>query len=202
MKSIFNIGMVAVLVSMCIGCGGGISSDEQARRAYLGLDKAIGKCLTLGFAGFNAANSANIDPQSTTGDKSGTLTVTGQVDQGASTNKGMRLNVGMVDYSDGDVVVNDAGEKVEIVYNTAEAIDQQPDLDMQLKNIPTGTFSGTLVGEFQMTKSITAATTVNLAFSGELESNGSGGTQRKLSTTVVTGTVTSGGGNYNVDLKI
>ena len=65
-------------------CGGSISSDEQARRAYLGLDKSVEKSLQLGFDGFNAASSANIPPQSTNGDETGTLTISGQVDQVAA----------------------------------------------------------------------------------------------------------------------
>src|SRR5687767_4541413 len=77
-----------------------IDSDEEARRAYLGLDKSIAKSLALGFTGFNAASSANIPTQMTTGEVGGTLEISGQVDQGASANKGMRLQVGMVDFSD------------------------------------------------------------------------------------------------------
>src|SRR5690349_7573501 len=84
-----------------------VDSDEQARRAYLALDKSISKSLNLGFQGFNMASSANIAPQMGAGDKAGTLTITGQVDQGSSANKGMRLNVGMVGYDDGDVKYND-----------------------------------------------------------------------------------------------
>src|SRR4051794_36483011 len=78
-----------------------IDSDEQARRAYLGLDGSVAKSLQLGFDGFNTAHSANIAPQMTTGTKAGALTITGQVDQGSSANKGMRLVVGMTAYNDG-----------------------------------------------------------------------------------------------------
>ncbi|HLM46923.1 MAG TPA: hypothetical protein VK458_23835, partial [Myxococcaceae bacterium] len=100
------------------GCGNDISSDEQARRAYLGLDKAVEKSLQLGFAGFNAASSANISPQSGTGDAGGGLTITGQVDQGSSANKGMRLRVGMTGYTDGEVKVSEDEDAVEVTYNT------------------------------------------------------------------------------------
>jgi len=51
--------------------------------------------MQLGFDGFNSASSANIATQTAAGAKSGTLTVTGQVDQGASANKGMRLQVAL-----------------------------------------------------------------------------------------------------------
>src|SRR5882724_10545790 len=133
------------LFLVAVACGGTqVSSDEQARRAYLGLDKSIGKALTLGFAGFNAASSANIDPQTAPGDKSGTLTVTGQVDQGASPNKGMRLRVGLANYSDGDVVP-DGGSPVAVTYQTDAGA--EPALGLTLRGIPTGTFMGTLGGD-------------------------------------------------------
>jgi hypothetical protein len=60
----------------------------------------VGKAMDLGFAGFNAATSANISPQKTSGTVKGSLTITGQVDQGASANKGMRLQVKLEDYQD------------------------------------------------------------------------------------------------------
>ena len=79
---------MTTLVSLVGACSDDeIDSDEAARRAYLGLDASIGKSITLGFQGFNAASSANIDPQMTTGtapNGSGTLTISGQVDQGLS----------------------------------------------------------------------------------------------------------------------
>jgi hypothetical protein len=67
-KILHAVGVWLFLACMQVGCGGGVSSEEQAQRAYLGLDKSIGKALVLGFAGFNAASSANISPQSTSGD--------------------------------------------------------------------------------------------------------------------------------------
>src|SRR4051812_25187494 len=123
----------ASLLVLTVGCGGDddVDSDEQARRAYLGLDDSIAKSITLGFQGFNAASSASIDPQTTAGTKAGTITVTGKVDQGSSANKGMRLDVGMVGYDDGDVVINDDGDTVHIVYDTATDVLNQPHLDMQ-----------------------------------------------------------------------
>ncbi|HZI09117.1 MAG TPA: hypothetical protein VE153_01935, partial [Myxococcus sp.] len=60
--------------------------------------------------------SANIPAQSTAGTAAGTLTVTGQVDQGSSANKGMRLRVGMVGYSDGEEAVGDDEDPVNITY--------------------------------------------------------------------------------------
>src|SRR5215217_3643675 len=135
-----------------------VSSDEQARRAYLGLDESVSKALQLGFAGFNAASSANIPAQSAPGGVSGTLFISGQVDQGASTNKGMRLRVGMA------------------------------------------TYSGTLKGPFQMTGDLEGEVTLDLTLAGEIEDDGTGKVRRKVGTTTVTGTATSGDGSYNVNL--
>jgi hypothetical protein len=189
-----------LMVAVVFACGApAVTSDEQARRAYLGLDEAIGKCLNLGFAGFNSASSANISPQSTTGDKSGTLTVTGQVDQGSSANKGMRLKVAMATYSDGDVVP-DGGSPLAITYSTdAGAL---PDLNVQLKSIPNGTLDGTLAGSFNMSGDLEGEVSLNLAMMGQLEATADGGTQRKAGTVKVTGTAKSGGGTYNVDLTL
>ncbi|MCK6505250.1 hypothetical protein L6R53_17930 [Myxococcota bacterium] len=71
--------------------------------AYLGPDGALIQGMELGFDGFHAASSANIDPQSADGDVSGTLTVTGQVDQGSSDNKGLRLELSLEEYIDGSI---------------------------------------------------------------------------------------------------
>src|SRR5512144_82985 len=113
---IICLALIAVLGAAC--SSDGIDSDEEARRAYLGLDTSIEKSLTLGFAGFNAASSANIDPQMATGTAAGTLVITGQVDQGASANKGMRLHVGMVGYTDGAVMIEGKPEAINITYDT------------------------------------------------------------------------------------
>jgi hypothetical protein len=199
-----HLAAALVLVSSLslLACGKGVSSEETAQLAYLGLNKAIEKSLKLGFDGFNAASSANIPNQSTTGDASGTLTISGKVDQGVSANKNMQLRMGLVGYSDGPVELEDEGE-FEITYATAEAVADQPALDLSLKNIPNGTFTGSLVGTFDMTGEIEDTATVNLNFAGEIEDNGAGGTRRKQGTTAVTGTVTSkSGGAYGVNLSI
>ena len=57
-----SLSLIALLGAGC-GDDDEIDSDEEARRAYLGLDGSIEKSLALGFAGFNAASSANISPQ-------------------------------------------------------------------------------------------------------------------------------------------
>jgi len=59
------------LLSSLAACGGGgpsVDSDEQARRAYLGLDESISRSLALGFMGYNAASNANIPTETAPGD--------------------------------------------------------------------------------------------------------------------------------------
>jgi hypothetical protein len=191
---------VILLSTGLVGCGDGVSSDEQARRAYLGLDKSIEKSLQLGFAGFNAASSANISPQTSNGDAGGTLTISGQVDQGSSANKGMRLRVGMTNYSDGTITVAD--ETVKITYQTATDTTAQPALDLSLRNIPNGTFTGTLVGAFQMSEDLEGEVTLNLSMSGVIEDDGTGKVRRKAGSTTVTGTAKSGDGEYQVNVTL
>ncbi len=170
------------------GCGDGVSSDEQARRAYLGLDASIDKAIQLGFDGFNAASSANISPQTAMGSSAGTLTVTGQVDQGSSANKGMRLYTAFAGYSD----------DAKLIYATnASAL---PALNMQLKGIPTGTMTGTLVGTVLMTGELSGDVTLNLSFTSTLQAGSGTTVQRKPGTTVINGTAVSAGGTYQVNI--
>lgn len=179
-----------------------IDSNEAARRAYLGLDGSVAKSLTLGFAGFNAASSANIPPQMTTGLAAGTLTITGQVDQGASANKEMRLYVGMVDYDDGPFVINEDGDAISIQYDTDAATATQPYLHLALRDIPSGTFTGELTGTYHLTGAIEGDATLNLTMSGLLMDDGNGGTVRRPESTTITGTTSSGDGVFEVALML
>jgi hypothetical protein len=181
---------------------GSVDSDEQARRAYLGLDASIGKSLTLGFDGFNAASSANISPQTAVGASAGMLTITGQVDQGASANKGMRLHVGMVGYTDGAFVVNDKGDTIAVTYDTSTDATMQPALSLMLKNIPTGTLTGTLVGTYHLAGDIKGDVTLNLTITGTLQDAGGGKVVRAPGTTTVAGTAMQGDGMYAVMLTL
>lgn len=180
-----------------VGCGSNnVSSADDAKRAYLGLDGSIDKAIDLGFKGFNEAQSANIPSETGMGTLSGTLTVTGQVDQGASSNKQMRLNVAMAAYSD----------IAHFTYATgggSDAATSLPALDMSLQGIPTGTLSGTLSGTFTMSGDLSGPVTLNLTFTGDLEANpdaGANGVIRKPGTTHVTGTATSPSGTFSVDV--
>jgi len=203
--------LIAAATLGLAACGSDdIDSDEEARRAYFGLDESIGKSLTLGFAGFSSASSANIMPQMDTGEVAGTLVITGQVDQGSSSNKGMRLRVAMVDYTDGPlIVVNEDGKEeeldVDITYDTSTDVAQQPFLDLKLQNFPSGTLEGTLTGTYLMTGDIEGETTLSLTFSGTTMPDGSGrptGVVRVPGSTTVTGTATSGDGTFEVNLKL
>lgn len=199
MTNVLRTALIAALALTGCADDDDIDSDEEARRAYMGLDASIAKSLTLGFAGYNAASSANIPPQMTVGTGAGTLVITGQVDQGSSDNKGMRLRVGMVGYTDGVVVLDDAN--IEITYDTDLDPAQQPYLVLSLKNIPTGTLEGTLVGTYRMTGDIIGDATVNLTFAGTLQADGAG-VKRVPGATTVTGTAVSGDGTYNVQLTL
>jgi hypothetical protein len=188
-----TICTLMLAVSALAACGDdGVSSTEAARRAYYGLDTMIGKAMDLGFAGFNAATSANIPTQTASGTVKGTLTVTGKVDQGSSKNKEMRLNTGLVDYQD------DATNHV--VYATSDT--SLPALDLSLKSIPTGTLTGTLAGAFSMTGDLTGVVTLSLSMAGELQADPVDATKvlRKPGTTRVTGTAQSTYGVFAVDL--
>jgi hypothetical protein len=192
-----KLAWLAVMGSCVAACSNDtVSSDEQAKQAYLGLDPSIGKSITLGFAGFNAASSANISPQTAAGNVGGTLTITGQVDQGSSANKGMRLYVGMAAYTDGLQTADD--QSVAIAYATSTDPTMQPYLEMKLMGIPTGSVTGTLTGVYEMTGDLVGEVTLNLAFSGTLEPGPGNTVVRAAGTTTVMGTAASSGGTYTV----
>ena len=174
--------------ALLVGCGSGVSSDEQARRAYLGLDASIDKAINLGFAGFNAASSANIPAQMTAGAASVTLKVTGQVDQGSSPNKGMRLIPEFTAYCD----------DTKLFYQTVAG--QPQSLTMQLKGIPTGTLSGDATWNLDMTGELAGPVTLTLTFTGTLQAGPGQTVERKPGTTRITGTAKSGPGLYTIDV--
>ena len=175
----------------------GVDSEEEARAAYLALDGAIAKSLQLGFDGFNAASSANIPPQMTTGDVMGTLTISGQVDQGASDNKGMRLQLAMVDYQD---TLPEPNQELMVLYNTQQTA--PPNLTLSLRNIPSGTLTGTLMGTFTMSGDLQEDVTLNLTISGMIEPDADGNVRRVAGSTQISGTATSQYGEYQVDVVL
>ena len=184
----FTLSLAALLAGAA-GCGDGVSSEEKARQAYLGLDASIDRAIGLGFDGFNAASSANIPEQKGQGKITGSMLINGKVDQGASSNKTMSLTEALTDYCDDG----------KHTYDTDAAA--LPTLDMKLSKIPTGTLTGTLAGTFTVSGQIEGDVTLTLSFSGDLESASDGtGVERKPGTTHVTGTAESSYGTYDVDL--
>jgi len=192
------------LLLVTAACGGDddeVSSDEEARRAYLGLDNSVEKALNLGMDGYNAADNANIPDQSDVGDIDGTIVVSGQVDSGASDNKEMRLYVSMVAYTDGPFAVDeDSEEEIDITYDTDDAA--LPYLALSLRDIPNGTFTGTLTGDYAMAGDLEGDVTLDLTMSGEIEGPDADTIERVIGTTHVTGTASAGDGTYEVDLTL
>ena len=180
--------LVALVVVASACSNGSVHSDVDAQKAYLGLDASVDKAIGLGFDGFNAASSANIPTEMTTGAVQGTLVVTGQVDQGASSNKTMRLDTAYTSYSDDG----------KVIYDTMSTA--LPLLSMDLKNIPTGTLSGTFAGVFTMTGELKNSVTLTLSFTGNLQSGANNTVVRAPGSTHITGTAVSDYGTYNVDV--
>jgi hypothetical protein len=199
-RSVVLAALFVLFASFAACSGSSVSDEESARFAYEGLDPSIDKILDLGFQGFNAADSANIPEQSTTGDVSGTLTINGQVDQGSSDNKGMRLEAVYVNYSDGVFIVEEGEEDVlieDIVYDSDGFID----VDLSMKGLPDAELTGTMVGTVIMTGGLEGPVALNLSITGETEDDGTGKIQRKAGTIRITGTATSDYGVFDVDIE-
>jgi hypothetical protein len=196
--------LVCLFAFAACGEEDGVASKASARAAYLGLDNAIEKALNLGFKGFNEASSATIPPQTTDGDVMGTMNVTGKADQGASANKGMRLDVELIGYQDilAIVDVDDADIDFAVVYDTDPAA--LPYLEAKFSNYPNGTFTGSFTGTVNMSGDLKGIVTLNLSFSGQTEEDPVDPTKvvRVDGTTTVTGTATSSYGTFDISLTI
>jgi hypothetical protein len=187
--------LIASVGSLALGCGTTDAVDDEvsARRAYLGLDRAVDRALKLGFDGYNAATNANIPDQSEPGDVSGTMTVGGQVDAGVSNNKEMRLLVTLEDdYSDGPV----DGE-FDILYNGGPL-----NLDLSMQGLPNAQLTGSFVGAVVMTGDLLGEVSLDLSITGETEEDPDGNIRRKPGTVRVIGTATSDYGVFDVDLSL
>lgn len=186
--------VAAPLVSA--GCGGprdAVADEESARRAYLGLDRAVDRAIDLGFAGFSAANSANIPEQMEAGDLSGLMVISGQVDQGASDNKGMRLQMVLQDdYA--DVVIEN---EFDVTYNGGPV-----PLEMSFRGLPNADLTGTLKGAFTMGGELMGDVTLDLMITGKTKDDGSGGIVREPGTIHVVGSATSAYGTFAVDVML
>ncbi|MCB9673235.1 MAG: hypothetical protein H6734_27475 [Alphaproteobacteria bacterium] len=193
---------VTLLLVGLVGCGGShVTSDEEAELAYVGLDQAVSRAMDLGLKGFSEASSANIDTQHDDGDVSGTMTVDGQADQGASANKGLRLDVVVDDYADvEDLDPSDPDD--DDLFVTYDSIDPAS-VDLQLKSMPDGTLSGSFDGLFGMVGDLEGEVTIAVTLDGTIEDDGSGGVQRVVGDTHVVGTATNDhGGVYDIDVTL
>jgi hypothetical protein len=191
----------ALLVAAC-GNSNSVDSNEQARRAYLGLDKSVSKSLTLAFQGYDAASSANIPPETGTGDASGMLTITGQVSHGNPSQATMTLAVGMTDYSDGPIKINDKNDTISVTYATATDTTAQPVLNLKLNASAGSSITGSLVGDYTMTGDLKGTITLNLMISGTFTGTGTTVARVPGSTTVMGTATNSDGGVYQVNLTI
>jgi hypothetical protein len=184
------------------GCGNGnsINSDEQARRAYLGLDKSVSKSLTLGFQGYNAATNANIPSEMAAGDLTGAITIGGHVDQGNPSQISMGLDAAMTMYSDGKIVVDDKNNTITVTYATNMAT--PPSLSLKLNASAGNTVTGSLDGDYVMSGDLQGTVTLSLQING-LFSGTAPNVMRVAGSTKVTGTaVNSSGGVYMVDTTL
>lgn len=192
--------MRVLVFAFLLGCGGGkVTSDDEAALAWIGLEGMVAKALALGLQGFNEASSANIADQDGVGDETGTITVGGQVDQGSSDNKNLRLDVTLVDYSDLVDLDDDEDEELSVTYDTLDGAPLYGDI--KLRDMPAGTLEGTLTGDVGLTGDLDGVVTLALTLDGATEDDGGGGAAVVDGATHVTGTVSNdGGGVYEVDV--
>ena len=109
----------------------------------------------------------------------------------------------MVSYSDGEFAVDMEGKKkIEITYDTTTEAAMQPYLQLSLRGVPTGTFTGSLMGTYHMSGAIKGDALLNLTFAGTLRSEGGSGTARAPGSTTIMGTASTGDGEYMVNLTI
>jgi hypothetical protein len=194
-RGALSVALLAVLSAQC----GGVSNADAARKAYVGLDRAVDRALSLAFDGLNAATSANIPSQMGNGDVSGTMLVEGQVSQGSSSNREMRLRVTLMNYRD---MVRDngdggSGSELRLVYDMPMG---GAPLTFDLSIRPP-MFTGTLTGTLRMTGELEGTVTLNMTMAGQLESMSGMGSRlmRVPGTTRIQGTVTSGSSTFTVD---
>jgi hypothetical protein len=195
-------GASLLMLATVVGCGNGdsVSSNEEARRAYLGLDKSISKSLALGFAGYNAATNANIPTQMAAGDATGTLTITGHVDQGNPSQASMGLSGQLTMYSDGKIEVDDKGDTITVTYATDSAAPSS--ISLKLNTSAGSSLTGSLAGVYKMTGDLDGTVTLDLQLDGTF-SGTAPDVMRVAGSTTVTGTaVSSSGGTYMVNTKI
>jgi len=191
--------LLSLFAIAACGDDNSVNSNEKARRAYLGLDKSVSKSLALGFQGYNAATNANIPAQSVNGDATGTLGISGHVDQGTPGQAQMNLDVAMTMYSDGPFVIDDKNTKITVTYATGATA---PLLSLKLNSSSGDTLTGTLMGDYSMSGDLKGTVTLDLSLSGTFTGTAPN-VMRAVGSTHVTGTaVNSDGGMFTVDVTI
>ena len=98
-------------------------------------------------------------------------------------------------YSDGPVETS-----YHITYDTDPAA--LPELDLSLRNIPNGTFTGSLIGKFNMSGDLEGAVTLTLSLAGKIQAvmGKTDAIERTPGSTTITGTADSDYGSYDVNL--
>lgn len=190
-----------MLIVLLLACHHGVTNEREAELAYLGFDAGVSRALDLGLQGFEQAGSANIDAQVGNGDQDGTMTVTGQADQGSSDNKGLRLSVALAGYADLADVDVDGKDDLYIVYDTEDGAPL--DVDLQLRDMPDGTLTGTLGGTAWLSVDLEGPALFALSLDGTTEADPDhvDHLRRVAGGTHITGTVTGpSGAEYTVDL--
>ena len=182
-------------LSALSGCSTAITDEEAAERADLGVDPAVELALQLGLDGYNAATSANIPNQDASGAASGSIVVGGQVDQGSSDNKQLRLDVWLNDWSNG--VLDDDDD-----FDVSYATDAPLLLDISLRGLPDADLEGSLIGDVMLDGELDGPLTLELVFDGQTETDPDDPSRirRVPGSTHVTGTATVGRGVYDIDL--
>jgi len=182
-----------------------VDSNEQARRAYLGLDKSVSKSLTLAFQGYDAATSANIPAQMADGDAmpGGTLAITGQVSHGNVNEATMTLDVAMAKYSDSPIIVDTKNNtKITVAYDADASAAMHPVLNLKLNASSGNALTGSLTGDYTMSGDLTGTVTLDLTIAGTFSGTGTS-TMRVAGSTMVIGTVVNAsGGMYSVNVTL
>jgi hypothetical protein len=186
--------ILMLLATAACSDGTDVADEEAAEIAYLGVDESVELALKLGFDGFNAASSANIPEQSASGADTGTLRVGGKVDQGASNNKEMDLEVSYENYSDGPV------RELIITYDSESPVI----LDLSLKKLPNADMTGSMIGTLYLSGDLEGPVDLNLSITGttEPDPDNADEVRRTPGDTRVSGTATSDYGVFDVDVTI
>jgi hypothetical protein len=180
-------GLLGVFV--LVGCGSD-TINQRAQTVYVEIQDVIYDSMELAFKGFNTATSATVPPQTKTGDNKGTLTVTGQVDQGTSPDKAMKLQLELVDYP--------SASTTNTTFKTGAT---KPSLNINLKGIPNGTLDALLSGDFLMSGTLSGTATLSITMTGTLQKDPSNTSKVQPAKYSIKGTTKSDYGTHSVDIQ-